>query len=332
MQTAATDQFLKNVYSGSHLMLVADEVHQIGSNFNSKAMSIETGPRIGLSATPTRYGDPDGTRKIFDYFGEVVPPPVTLLDAIRAGRLVEYEYHPHPIRLSAEEADLWKEYTKKIGLEVARTADNGDGRLSERAKMLLIQRARIAKKATSKIDLAAEVIANNYEAGQRWLIYCEDSDQLRQVIDSVRSVGINPVEYHTAMAGDSESTLAWFRSAGGVLVSIKCLDEGVDIPAADHALILASSQNPRQFIQRRGRVLRKAAGKHMAVIHDAIVTPLSLQDEPDQAALVKSEFLRAIEFAKSALNRAADAELRAMALEMGFDPDQTTESGLEDDL
>lgn len=98
-----------------------------------------------------------------------------------------------------------------------------------------------------------------------------------------------------------------------------------------HALILASSQNPRQFIQRRGRVLRKTPGKHLAVIHDAIVVPLSLEDEPDQTSLLKSELLRSIEFAGNAVNKMAAAELRSISANLGFDTDQLTDVGIEDE-
>jgi superfamily II DNA or RNA helicase len=333
MQTATTDDFFRSVSAGDHLLVVADEVHQIGSPQNSRILTLSSGPRLGLSATPTRYGDPAGTASLLGYFGAIVPPPVTLFDAIRAGRLVEYEYHPHPVHLSAEEADDWRALTRTIRLEIARQGTDPDGsaRLTERAKLLLIQRARIAKKAAGKIRLASSVITAHYKRGEHWLVYCEDSDQLATVMAQLRTVGLDPVEYHSAMSGDREATLAWFRSFGGVLVSIKCLDEGVDIPAVSHALILASSQNPRQFIQRRGRVLRKAPGKHLAVIHDAIVVPVSLEDEPDQISLLRSELVRAIEFANSALNRSAGAELRAIAAQLGIDPDEVTNQGIEDD-
>jgi superfamily II DNA or RNA helicase len=133
------------------------------------------------------------------------------------------------------------------------------------------------------------------------------------------------------MAGDQYATLSYFKTFGGILVSIKCLDEGIDIPTITHAFILASSQNPRQFIQRRGRVLRKAANKYIAVIHDAIVIPNSLEDEPEQLAILKSELLRAMEFSKSAINRDSGANLRAMALDLGLDPDLTVEDGIEDE-
>jgi superfamily II DNA or RNA helicase len=333
MQTASTDDFLRGVSAGNHLLVVADEVHQIGSPQNSRVLTLSSGPRLGLSATPTRYGDPVGTQKIIDYFGTIILPRVTLYDAIRAGRLVEYEYHPHPVHLTATEADAWRTISQKIRFEIARNRTDEDGPvlLTERTKLLLIQRARIAKKAEAKIALAGSVLAHHYEPGQRWLVYCEDGDHLADVMAELRATGLNPVEYHSAMTGDREATLAWFRSFGGVLVSIKCLDEGVDIPAVSHALILASSQSPRQFIQRRGRVLRKAPGKHLAVVHDAIVVPVSIDDEPDQLSLLKSELVRAIEFANSALNRSAGAELRAIAAQLGIDPDEPANEGLEDD-
>jgi superfamily II DNA or RNA helicase len=332
MQTAATDNFRQCLYQGIHLMLIADEVHQIGSPHNSKCLQINTGYRLGLSATPQRYGDPEGTKKIFDYFGSVVPPPITLSDAVKSGRLVEYEYHPHTIRLTAEEADAWKELTRKIGREIQKinTLD-GQGKLSDHIKMLLIQRSRIAKKASAKPGLAVKILKEYYEEGQSWLIYCEDSEQLTETMHRLRLLGINPAEYHTGMEGDREATLVWFRRFGGVLVSINCLDEGVDIPTVTHALILASSQNPRQFIQRRGRVLRKADNKYLAYIHDAIVVPISIDDEPEQLSLLKSELLRAIEFSNSAINKSASAELRQIAFEIGFDPDESTNDGIEED-
>lgn len=120
MQTAATDDFIRSISAGDHLLVVADEVHQIGSLQNSRILTLSSGPRLGLSATPTRYGDPAGTASLLNYFGPIVPPPVTLFNAIRAGRLVEYEYHPHPVHLSAEEADDWRALTRTIRLEIAR--------------------------------------------------------------------------------------------------------------------------------------------------------------------------------------------------------------------
>ncbi len=333
MQTAATDAFRSQLLEGRHLLVVVDEVHQIGSPHNSRFLGVDAGLRLGLSATPKRYGDPDGTEQIMRYFEGVVPPPITLIDAIKAGRLVEYEYYPHPINLTATEADDWRTISTSIKHEMARLKEDEHGKraLSERAKMLLIKRSRVAKKASKKVDLAREVVREAYEEGQHWLIYCEDSDQLSQVMEVLKADGHAPTEYHSSMQGDRDATMAWFRTFGGPLVSIRCLDEGVDIPAVSHALILASSQNPRQFIQRRGRVLRKTPGKHLAVIHDAIVVPLSLEDEPDQTSLLKSELLRSIEFADNAVNKMAAAELRNISANLGFDTADLSDVGIEDE-
>ena len=142
MQTAATDAFLREARGGAHLLLVADEVHQIGSSFNSKAMGIPSGAALGLSATPQRYGDPAGTAAIFDRFGPVVPPVITLRDAIKAGRLVDYEYFPHAVHLDQDEAQEWKKLTREISLALARSSseEKSAHRMSEKARMLLIQR------------------------------------------------------------------------------------------------------------------------------------------------------------------------------------------------
>ncbi len=332
MQTASTDTFINGLYQGDHLLIVADEIHQIGSPKNSIALTIQSGASLGLSATPIRYGDPEGTQRIFTRFGSVIPPAITLQDAIAAGRLVNYEYFPHAVHLCDEESELWKKLTKQISFELAKSKkkENSTG-LSDKAKMLLIQRSRIAKKARVKTGLATNVIKKEFTEGQSWLVYCEDSDQLNEMLLKLRAEGLRPLEYHSNMSGEKADALNWFKKFGGVLVSIKCLDEGVDIPAVSHAFILASSQNPRQFIQRRGRVLRKSAEKNLAVIHDAIVVPIDPESESEQISLLKAELIRALEFANSALNKGAGADLRRIALEMGIDPSPDGEAAIEED-
>ncbi|WP_213956745.1 MULTISPECIES: DEAD/DEAH box helicase family protein [unclassified Variovorax] len=332
MQSASTDAFINGLAQGAHLLIVADEIHQIGSPKNSLALAIQSGASLGLSATPIRYGDPEGTQRILDRFGPVIPPPITLQDAIAAGRLVNYEYFPHAVHLNEDESELWKKLTKQISFELSKAKKaNGSGGLTDKAKMLLIQRSRIAKKARVKTGLAAGVIKKEFQEGQSWLVYCEDSGQLDEMLSKLRDEGLRPLEYHSNMSGEKAESLAWFKKFGGVLVSIKCLDEGVDIPAVSHAFILASSQNPRQFIQRRGRVLRKSVGKDLAVIHDAIVVPVDPQSESEQISLLKAEMVRALEFADSALNKGAGAELRRIALDMGIDPSPEGQAAIEED-
>ena len=326
MQTARTESFLSALEQGEHLMIVADEVHEIGSRENSKALSIVTGPRLGLSATPKRYGDPVGTAKILGYFGDIVQPPYTLIDAINdePPRLVPYEYYPKAIRFSTEESERWAEETDKISKEYARSKRDSDGNavISSFLQNLIIQRSRIAKKAKAKTPLAVDIINKNYNSGESWLVYCEDQYQLRDVMGALKKDGYEPLEYHTNMQGDAAAALEYFKDFGGILCSIKCLDQGVDIPKISHAIILASSQNPRQFIQRRGRVLRICHGKHKAVIFDAIVVPISLELEPEQFSLLKSEFQRSIQFAKTALNSSAANELMYLAIQLDIDPEE----------
>lgn len=341
MPTARLSDFREGIWQGEHLMVVADEVHEIGSNQNSKILSINSGPRLGLSATPRRYGDAVGTEKIFDYFGKIVEPPFTLIDAIEQGRLVEYEYHPAPIRLTAEESEEWEVATREISLEYARSKrdDSGTPVVTPRLQNMLIQRSRIAKKASAKIPYAVKALVENYVEGQSWLVYCEDQYQLGEVIRSLRDKGYDPCEYHTNMKGDAAASLDWFKRFGGIMVSIRCLDQGVDIPKISHAIILASSQNPRQFIQRRGRVLRICPGKYHAVIYDAVVVPISLEKEPGQLSLLKSELQRSIQFSETAMNRSGANNLISIAIDLGIDPqefgladtDGIEDSGEEDD-
>lgn len=324
MGTAYKPEFLGALVDGEHLMVIADEVHEIGSRENSKALAIRAGKKLGLSATPVRYSDPIGTQKIIDYFGPIVQPPFTLVDAIESGRLVEYEYLPQAIRFTAEESEEWEKATKDISREFARSKRDESGAPvpSNRLQNMLIQRARIAKKAEAKVPYAIKTIVENYSDGESWLVYCEDQFQLSEVMEGLNYKGFAPCEYHTNMEGDAAASLAWFKKFGGVMVSIRCLDQGVDIPKISHAIILASSQNPRQFIQRRGRVLRTCSGKYKAVIYDAVMVPVSLENEPGQLSLLKSELQRSIQFSKTAINKSGSNKLINIAIELGIDPEE----------
>ena len=255
MQTASSERFRRLLRDGSHLFVVADEVHRAGSPTHQQVLHFSSGPRLGLSATPRRAGDPVGTAALLDYFDGIVPPPFTIQDAIAAGNLAPYSYRPHRLSLDDDEQAAWDRLTAEIGRHLAIRGEEEMAPIDDAIRRLLIQRARVAKKATAKSPLAAEVVSRYFEQGQRWLVYCEDQEQLRAVRGAIEETGIREVyEYHSAMEGNPESTLRVFEQSGGVVVAIRCLDEGVDIPATSHALILASSRNPREFIQRRGRV------------------------------------------------------------------------------
>lgn len=292
-QTAATDRFLELVRDGKHLLVVGDEVHSVGAPDTRRVLEeVDAGGRLGLSATPQRYGDPGGTQAIFDYFGEVLAPEFTLSDALEASVLVPYDYDFVTCELTEDEQDAWDEFTAKVGKEIAR--NKGD--LTEHALHLLRQRARISKRAHHKARIARDIIAREYRPGDRWLIYCGDVQHLREVREELEGLGADLLEYHSQDEHGHDATLEFFTNRGGVLLAIKCLDEGVDIPMINRALILASSTNPREYIQRRGRVLRRSPGKYSSHLFDVIVTGT------DGKAITPSEVVRAMEFARDSRN------------------------------
>lgn len=336
IDTAASDQFLKNISQGTHLFLIADEVHRLGSAYRKKVFKLDTGARLGLSATPKRYGDDKGTHEIFSYFGGIIPPPFTLYDAISSGILTKYFYYPHEIKLNQNEQADWDCITNKLSKLIASkmsTHTNMQEVLSDsQIKILLIQRARIIKNASAKAPLAVKVLKNHFQYGQRWIIYCDNQTQLYTVLDLLKRNGFDAYDYHSAMEGNREMTIRYFEINGGVLVSIKCLDEGIDIPAATHALILASSKNPREFIQRRGRILRKADNKPFAFLHDAIVTPNKAEEEnTKQNSIIEAELARAIQFGEWAENPTCISKLRNIAIDFGINIIETMNGGYEED-
>lgn len=348
VQTAATDGFRDRLSAGTHLMLIADEVHRLGSHRNQRLLDDRLfGPRLGLSATPERAGDPGGTFQVLSFFGGILEPRYSLADAVRDRVLTPYFYRPHVVRLTEEEAKRWSALTADIGRlygKISKGDTTGDS--SARIKRLRIRRARIVKGALHKVRLAVNVLRTNLLDGQRWIVYCDDLRQLNSVSRELLRSGIENLPYHSQMEGDRNETLKWLDRRGGVVVAIKCLDEGVDVPSVTHALILASSKNPREFVQRRGRVLRTAPNKFLAYIHDAIVLPPSAPQEAardddrrkesdkrdyEGDAITLGELARAVEFAQGAENPAAAADLQQIAAEMGIDWRNLIGVGTEDE-
>lgn len=337
MDTACTNQFVHSVVGGEHLLLIADEVHRVGSPARRNIMNINAGERLGLSATPIRYGDPVGTSAIFDYFGGIVPPVFSLEDAIKNDVLTKYYYHPLQVRLTSEEQEAWQTISREISRMIAILRKPGEsiGNIiasNPKLQMKLLARARIVKQASNKVTLALNVIKKYYKSGQKWIVYCDNQKQLGEVLSLLLHHGFDAYEYHSEMVGDRNETLNYFSKYGGILVSIRCLDEGVDIPSTTHALILASSKNPREFIQRRGRILRKYPGKHFAQLYDAIVIPDAPVDEEDSGStIVMAELSRAIQFGEWAENPSCVADLRIIARKYGINYQDIKDGGLEDD-
>lgn len=335
MDTAGTDRFEALLTQGSHLFIIADEVHRAGSAGRRRILRWDSGPRLGLSATPHRFGDREGTEAVLDYFGPIVQPPFTLADAIAAGALTPYVYSIHTVRLTDDEQHRWDEQTARIRQVYARLQQDGASGLADQLRLLLIRRSRIPKGAREKPDVAVRVLTAAFDPGQRWIVYCDSQVQLQAVRKALTDVGLPRVlEYHRGMMGDPAQTLAMFEQVGGIVVAIKCLDEGVDIPAVTHALILASSRNPREFVQRRGRVLRRANNKLLAHLHDTVVLPADdpslCQDDAD-VAMLEGELARAIAFGESAVNYGATVELQRIAARFGLDWRELAGVGFEDD-
>jgi superfamily II DNA or RNA helicase len=336
VQTAATDDFRRHLAGGSHLLLVADEVHRLGSPQNRNLLDERLfGARLGLSATPERAGDPVGTAALLTFFRGILEPRYSLTDAVRDGILTRYFYRPHTVELADHEIAEWRSISGEIAQLQRRILSGDQARgLEDRLQHLLIKRARIVKQAQAKIPLAVAVLSNEYLRGHRWIIYCEDLVQLAAISRALLEANIQNLPFHSQMNGDRAETLKWFERRGGVIVAIKCLDEGVDIPSVTHALILASSKNPREFIQRRGRVLRRAPNKSLAYIHDAIVIPPSV-GSPDgdrtPDPITAGELARAVEFAQSADNPASAADLQQIAITVGIEWRSLIGSGIEDE-
>jgi superfamily II DNA/RNA helicase len=169
---------------------------------------------------------------------------------------------------------------------------------------MLIKRARILKQACNKIPQALEITLRDYVEGARWLLYCDSREQVLALLQALTGSGLPAFEYTSLMSSPRDETMARFVETGGILVAVRCLDEGVDIPTVTCAVILASSTNPREFIQRRGRILRTAAGKYSATIHDLIVFPYDPKASP--GTFVDGVFVRELNrarmFAETARN------------------------------
>lgn len=338
MSTASSEEFYSNVEAGNHLFLVADEVHNLGSAKRRNVFNINAGARLGLSATPERYGDREGTEAIFTYFGGIIQPEFSLDDAIKSHVLTRYFYHPNKVYLNSYEMEEWKKISKEISKIIARSTNGGKLtpeiiKANPHLSQLMINRARILKNAANKAELAIKILKENFKPGQKWIVYCDNQTQLKEIRQRAEDADLDAYEYYAEMDGDRTETLRYFERHGGVLVSIKCLDEGVDIPSTTHALILASSKNPREFIQRRGRVLRLSPGKPFAHLYDAITLPMGELSEEEHRAdsIVLGELSRAIQFGTWAENPSCITDLKIIALDYGIDYNEYLTGGSEDE-
>jgi DNA phosphorothioation system restriction enzyme len=306
-------------------LLIADEVHNVGAPALRSLLPSQVRYRLGLSATPERWYDDEGTAALTDYFGGVIYE-LGLERAIELGALTPYEYFPLVVELHGDELEQYLELSTQIGMRMG----GGDGEEDPILEALLIKRARILSVAEGKLGALQRAVQplrdtthNLFYCGDGQVEYAPAGETIRQ-LDAVvhllgRGVGMAVNSYTAETYLDERDELRQQFANGDLqgLVAIRCLDEGVDIPETERAFILASSTNPKQFIQRRGRVLRLYPGKTKASIFDFVTIPPA--DAIDSAnfgverRLVRRELERVALFARLALNGpAALAELESL--------------------
>lgn len=306
------------------ILLVVDEAHNFGAKSILKTLDDKYTYRLGLSATFERHNDEIGTNILNDFFGKKCIK-FTLEEAIEGGYLTPYRYYPIVVSLDDNELEEYKELTRQIGKCIVKDS-SGRKKLNEKGKRLVIQRARIVAGAKEKVEKLKEVIAD-YKDDRHLLVYCgstslvdEESDDLSEkrqidIITSMLHKEFNmKVSQFTSKEDNNERERLKKEFDNGenlqALIAIKCLDEGVNIPKIKTAFILASTTNPKEYIQRRGRVLRKAKGKQFATIYDFVTLPrkiediwnLTSQELSGEKTLAKNELNRITEFKRLALN------------------------------
>lgn len=304
---------------------VVDEAHNFGAVKLSSLLPRKARYRLALSATIERFRDEEGTNKLRKYFGKTCIS-FSLKEAIQKGFLTSYYYHPIVVYLNADEYEQYQEITKTIIRNGGASQENIDK--NPYIEMLLIKRARIISGCKEKVSKLVEVM-KPYRTDNYILVYCgatkydndssdlKDDDEVRQIEEVNKrlyyELGMKVHKFTSEESKEERDEIKRMFASGTelqVITAIKCLDEGVNIPSIKKAFILASSTNPKEYIQRRGRVLRRAKGKEYAEIFDFITLPRPLEEvqfcsEEELScdlSLVRKEFLRMIDFAETARN------------------------------
>ena len=311
---------------GLDTLLIVDEAHNFGANNLSKTLDMDFEYRLALSATLERHKDEDGTAILKSFFGDKCIE-YSLDKAIKEGKLTPYEYHPVVVSLSEVELEKYQALTTEIGKCIMKKR-NGKTALNKKGERLVLQRARVVAGAVEKVERLRDLM-EEYKHDTNMLVYCGATRLMEQDTDEIEiDEDIRQIDYISRMLNfDLRMNTAQFTSREDAeerkrriqafdeeevqaLVAIKCLDEGVNIPSIRTAFILASTTNPKEYIQRRGRVLRLFPGKDHAVIYDFITLPrkLDIVINTDselagrEVTLVKNELRRMIEFKDIAMN------------------------------
>jgi superfamily II DNA or RNA helicase len=290
-------------------IVIFDETHNMGAGgFMNGIKNIEFNKRIGLSATPLRLWDENNENQfIEDFFNSPFPYTFSypMSDAIKKGFLCKYHYEPFFVTFNNEE---WEEY-----LILTRQLHNKQENETINTKAAL-KRQLLKDQASNKSDAVLEIIDKLIEndSYKNTLIYCpkginkEEDDRYIFILQDVIKEKFPEINTATFLGETSNRDLLLkdFEDENvHMLLAIKCLDEGVNIPKTMNAIFVASGQNYREFVQRRGRVLRnyktKDFKKEYADIFDIVVLPSLFQFNNDRKTaekLIISEFKRLYEF------------------------------------
>ena len=316
--TSSSNDFISTIKEyqyDTEILFICDEVHAVGAAQQRKALLKEYKYRIGLSATPERMFDEEGTTLIRDYFGKD-SFEFTIYDALHTineltGKpfLNQYNYCPVFVRLNEDEMQKYKSLTKRVAYMLS-LKKKKDKEFDESAlQRLYDQRADILKNAENKIDMLAELITiiepqNFYDTiifvTEKQMEPCLSLLASRQI----KRAKITEEESATKkvnILGETERQSiisAFARKELQAVLGIKCLDEGIDIINARVAILMASTTNPREFIQRVGRVIRPAPNKDISIIYDMIVLP----DDESSKGILEKEAKRAYLIAVNAVN------------------------------
>lgn len=298
-------------------ILIVDELHNWSTKIRTELMPNAT-YKVGLSATPYNFPMTKYDEKLDQHFKGIIST-FTLEDAIEKKRLVPYNYYPIFVTLSEEEENKYKVLSQKIAQLQSMLDSKYDKEIEKNLELLRFQRSRVVYGAINKIHKLGDYLNSNKIPQNNLIIYCgatsydneeineigvsveEDAlTQLQTVNNMLNDLGIQSAQYTQAESREERlrNIDLFTKGTMSTLSAIKCLDEGVDIPQIENAVILASSSNKREFIQRRGRVLRKSDNKTSANIYDFVV----IDNHETNSHLNKIERLRVLEFAKLALN------------------------------
>ena len=317
----------------NHLLIV-DECH----HFNSPEHLAKLPPcftlRLGLSATPY---DQYSKAYLDEYFDRIVYE-FSLGRAIEEGYLTPYRYHVLTCALDADETDSYEEITRKI-VQIAGSDDGFTPETLAKAQPLLLQRSRVVGAAHDKL-VKLETHLRATGRSSHTLFYCGDGSldnqegarlrQIERVSELLHSLGwrSSRITAEETLAERELLLEGLRRQSIDAVVSIRVLDEGIDIPACRVAYVLASQSSTRQGIQRRGRVLRKSEGKTSAELYDFLVLGGATKSKA-MRNLAAKELKRAWRFASDASNKGAMQKvLQPLFDEVGANtPEETGSNG-----